>query len=400
MRRTLSVVVGLCSIALLSTCQGSVDDFPSAPASGQIPSSPEVEQIHELIRAVFPEPGLENATLKRFRNVERQLGGGETGDAIEKTFALIQFTLHHYENGRLDLEPGPLINAWLAYVGLDPIAPDLDEPDAAFVMCVGSEGCRVITGTKFAGVVFPAGALPGTHFVSIRRLGDDPGPFDDLGFPVGEGSFPLFYDFRVTPETAFGPGVIGGVCVVEPPDPLAPPGAVVDRLRLAHVVEGEAGPEVEILPLASADFLDCAGLGAAITAFSPFGAVDPEFEEGPGEPVPTSTTLVFQDPTLTAGQITTATTTVAPPPDDSLAPFVNIVFSSVPGGAGTTVVAPLENGQAAVTVRCDPLNQFPDDADVEVRVTVFARAVFPGVDGFLPSASSSFQVLACSRPPS
>jgi hypothetical protein len=114
--------------------------------------------------------------------------------------------------------------------------------------------------------------------------------------------------------------------------------------------------------------------------------------------VPSTTTLVFQDPTLVPGQVTTATATVTPPPNDSAAPFVNIVFSSLPGGAGTTVVAPLENGQAVITVKCDPLNQFPDDVDVEVRVTVFARAVFPGVEGFLPSASNSFQVLACSQP--
>jgi hypothetical protein len=373
----------------------------------------------------------------RFRNVEFLLGRGLTEEAVEQTFALIVFALHHHENERLELQPGPLINAWLVFLGLDPIAPsDLDDPDAAFMMCVGAEGCRVITGTEFAGVVFPPGALPGTHWVSIRRLGNNPGPFDDSGFPVGEGSFPLFYNFSITPETDFGPGVVGGVCVVDPPDPFAPPDPVVGRLRLAHLVEGEAGPEVEILPLANADFLDCSGastspaltglgawgartlaafeplsdflaaplwaspgrLGATIAAFSPFGAVDPEFEEGPAEPVPTTTTLVFQDPTLTAGQVTTATATVSPPPDDSLGPFVNIVFSSIPGGSDTTVVAPLQDGQAVITVKCDPLNQFPDDADVEVRVTVFARAVFPGVEGFLPSASNSFQVLACSQP--
>jgi hypothetical protein len=436
MHRTLHVVLFASSIAALTACQGSADDLPSAPASGEVSSSVEANEIRELIQAVFPEPGLENAALKRFDNVERQLGRGLTEDAIGQTLALIVFTLHHHENDRLDQQPGPLINAWLAFVGLDPIAPDLEDPDAAFMMCVGSEGCRVITGTEFAGVVFPPGALPGTHFVSIRRLGDDPGPFDDSGFPVGEGSFPLFYDFSITPETAFGAGVIGGVCVVEPPDPYAPPDPVVVRLRLAHLVEGEEGPEVEILPLADADFLDCTGastspalsglgawgartmaafeplsdflvaplwaspgrLGATIAAFSPFGAVDPEFEEGPAEPVPTTTTLVFQDPTLTAGQVTTATATVSPPPDDSLGPFVNIVFSSIPGGSDTTVVAPLQDGQAVITVKCDPLNQFPDDADVEVRVTIFARAVFPGVEGFLASASSSFQVLACSQP--
>lgn len=399
MHRTLHVVLFLSSTALLSACQGSGGDLPSAPASGEVSSSPEAEQIQELIRAVFPEPGLEDAALKRFRNIDRMLGQGLTDEAIEMMFAEIAFTLHHYEKSRLEDDPGPLINAWLAYVELDPIAPNLDDPDAAFVMCIGWEGCRAITETRFAGVVFLPGALPGTHYVSIRRLGNDPGPFDEFGFPVGEGSFPRFYDFSITPETAFGPGVVGGVCVVDPPDPFAPPDPVAGRLRLAHLVEEAAGPEVEILPLANADFLHCTGrLGATIVAFSPFGAVDPEFEEGPAEPVPTTTRLVFQDPTLIAGQTTTATATVAPPPNDALAPFVNIVFSSLPGGTGTTVVAPLENGQAVITVKCDPLNLFPDDADVEVRLTVFARAVFPGVEGFLPSASSFFQVLACSTP--
>lgn len=396
MHRSLQVVLCLTTVALLSACQDS-GDHPSAPASGQIASSPEAEQIQELIRAVFPEPGLENAALVRFRNVERELG---TASAIEQMFALIDFTLDHHAYGRLDEQPGPLINAWLVFIGLDPIAPDLSDPDAAFMMCVASDECRVITDTKFAGVVIPAGALPGTHFVSIRRLGNDPGPFDEFGFPVGEGSFPRFYDFSVTPKTTFGPGVVCAVCVVEPPEPFAPPDPIVPRLRLAHLVEGGSGPEVEILPLANADFLDCPRtLGAAIAAFSPFGAVDPEFEEGPGEPVATATTLIFEDSSLTAGQVTTATATVTPPPDDSAAPFVNIVFSSLPNGAGTTVVAPLVNGEAVITVGCDPQDQFPTGADVEVRVTVFARAVFPGVEGFLPSMSSTTQVLACSNPP-
>lgn len=436
MHRTLIAALLLSWLSIFPGCQGSGDEVPSAPLSGTVPSSPEAQAIVEMIREVFPA-GLETAMYKQFLTGDRHLAAGRTDEAVERVFEMIAFTLRHHDNRRLDEEPGPLINAWLVYFGLDPIAPeDLDDPDAAFMMCVASEECRVITETKFAGVVFPAGALPGTHFVSIRRLGDDPGPFDDSGFPVGEGSFPLFYDFSITPETGFGPGVVGGVCVVEPPDPFAPPEPVVPRLRLAHLIEGSEGPEVEILPLANADFLDCTGastssaltglgawgaealaafeplsdflvaplwaspgrLGATIAAFSPFGAVDPEFEEGPAEPVATTTTLVFQDPTLIAGQVTTATATVTPPPDDSAAPFVNIVFSALPGGSGTTVIAPLENGQAVITVKCDPQNQFPDDTDVEIQVTVFARAVFPGVEGFLPSASSSFQILACSAP--
>lgn len=437
MHRLIPLAPCLALVTLLSGCQDSGEDLPSSPAAGQLSSSPEAEAIVEMIRDVFPEPGLENAVYMQFVTVDRHLGAGRADEAVGKVFEMIAFTLHHYQNDRLDEQPGPLINAWLAYVGLDPIAPeDLDDPDAAFVLCIGSEGCRVITGTKFAGVVFPPDALPGDHFVSIRRLADVPGPFDDFGFPVGEGSFPLFYDFSITPETGFGPGVVGGVCVVDPPDPLAPPEPVVARLRLAHLVEGEEGPEVEILPLADADFLDCTGastgpvlsglrawesralgafeplsdffvaplwaapgrLGATISAFSPFGAVDPEFEEGPAEPVPTMTTLVFEDASLVPGQITTATATVAPPPGDNLSPFVDIVFSTVPGGAGTTVTAFLTNGEATITVECDPQNQFPGDADVEVRQTIFARAVFPGVEGFLPSSSSSTQVLGCAAP--
>ena len=185
MHRTLHVVLCLSAVALLSACQGSGDDLPSAPASGRISSSPEAEAIQELIRAVFPEPGLETAALVQFGNVERQLGQGLTEDAFDKAFALIGFTLVHNGNDQLESDPGPMINALLEYLGLEPIAPSaLGDPDAAFMMCVASEECRVITGNKFAGVVFPAGALPGTHFVSIRRLGNDPGPFDEFGFPV------------------------------------------------------------------------------------------------------------------------------------------------------------------------------------------------------------------------
>ena len=154
MHRTLIAALLLSWLSIFPGCQGSGDEVPSAPLSGTVPSSPEAQAIVEMIREVFPA-GLETAMYKQFLTGDRHLAAGRTDEAVERVFQMIAFTLRHHDNRRLDEEPGPLINAWLVYFGLDPIAPeDLDDPDAAFMMCVASEECRVITETKFAGVVF------------------------------------------------------------------------------------------------------------------------------------------------------------------------------------------------------------------------------------------------------
>jgi hypothetical protein len=240
------------------------------------------------------------------------------------------------------------------------------------------------------------------------------------------------------------PGAVAGVCVVDPPDPFAPDPEVVDDLRLAHVIEGEQGPEVEILPLADADFLDCTGaatetppvdvigldwwgrraraafepvseflvaplfaspgrLGGAITAFSRFGAVD---RTTGGEPVstPTTTTLKLNGQTtnltLFQGQTGTATATVDPPPGNELEPLVNFFWPTFSGGMEPTTARFLDDGEASLDFLCDAQGTLtPGEGVVEVGSGArFVRAEFPGAGVFAASASSSL-ILSCLAPP-
>jgi hypothetical protein len=378
-------------------------------------------------------------------------------------FDLILFSLGHHHNERLEDPPGPpttdetlteLFNALLAFVGLEPIFPEngLGDEDFAVGICEPDEPCVVVTGTKFAGL--RATFLQRT-LVTISRLPDDPGPFEPFGFD----DFPLFYDIRTTSvadaEPAAGltaasmtpvaPGAVAGVCVVDPPDPFAPPEEVVPDLRLAHVVEGAEGPEVEILPLADADFLDCTGasttpieitlldrwsqrtraalepvseflvaplwaspsrLGGTITAFSLFGAVDQT--SGGGDEVPkggpTTTTLLLngleQNLTIFHGQTATATAIVDPAPGNELAPMVDYFWPTFPGGSVPTTTRALDGGEAMLEFLCDATGTLtPEPGVMEVGSgSRFVRASFPGAGDFETSSSSEL-ILSCLQTP-
>ena len=463
MRRSLLCIPCLALTAALSACQGSDAQSLSGPASAEISTSPEADEIRELIRSLFPGPGLENAALSQFDNVERQLGRGETEDAIGKTFDLILFGLTHYGNGRLEDPAGPptteetlteLFNALLAFVGLEPIFPEngLGDEDFAAEICEPGSSCLVLTGTKFAGL--RAMFLERT-LVTISRLPDDPGPFEPFGFD----DFPLFYHIQVTSAADLGPsaglapasatpvapGAVAGVCVVDPPDPFAPPDEVLPDLRLAHVIDGAQGPEVEILPLADADFLDCAGastapievtaldrwsrsagaafepiseflvaplwaspgrLGGTITAFSPLGAVDQTSggDEGGTQGGPTTTTLLLNDLpqnlTIFQGQTALATAIVDPAPGNELEPSVGFFWPTFPGGTTPTTTRSLVGGEATLEFLCDADGILtPGPGIVEIGPgSRFVSAAFPGAGDFEASASSSL-ILSCLQTP-
>lgn len=459
MRRFALSLSSVALMAVLSACQGADGSSLSGPASAEVSTSAEAEEIRELIRALFPEPGLENAALKQFGNVERQLGRGETGDAIGKTFDLILFALGHYENDRLEDPAGPptteqtfveLLNALLAYVGLTPVFPEegFGSEDFAVEICEAGESCMVVTGTKYAGL--RATFLQRT-LVTISRLPDDPGPFEPFGFD----DFPLFYDIRATSsaeilgdvglamasDAPVAPGAVAGVCVVDPPDPFAPPEEVVPDLRLAHVVEGAEGPEVEILPLADADFLDCSGaatgappveitslgwwgeqarvafepvseflvaplwasprrLGGTISAFSPFGAVDQTSGGDEPEGGPTTTTLrlngMAANLTIFQGQTASATAVVEPAPGNALGSSASFFWPTFPGGTIPTAARTLDDGEATLEFVCDTNGTVtPGPGVMEVGPgSRFVRASFPGAGAFEASSSNSL-ILSC-----
>ncbi len=457
MHRTLRIALFLSSIALLSGCRGPDGESLSGPASSEVSISVEAEDIRECLAALFPAPGLENAADKQFRNIERQLlEKGETEDAIDKTFDLILFMLTHFGNDRLEgtgEEVAACGNLLLAFVGLDPIFPTDGEFTAE--ICEAGEMCEVVTETKFAGL--RATFLERT-LVVIFRLPDDPGPFEAFGFD----DFPLFFEINATSaassngsslgltpasEVPVAEGAVVGVCVVDPPDPFAPPEEVLPDLRLAHLIEGAEGPEVQILPLADADFLDCTGaatgtppvevaslswwgdrariafepvseflvaplwaspgrLGGTISMFSPFGAVDQTSggDDGGAEGGPTTTTLLLngleQNLTIFHGQTAPATAIVDPAPGNELEPTVNYFWPTFSGGISPTTTRFLDDGETTLEFLCDAdgsLTPGPDVVEIGSG-SRFVRAEFPGAGDFEASASGSL-ILSCLQTP-
>ncbi len=131
-----------------------------------------------------------------------------------------------------------------------------------------------------------------------------------FGFPVPYDCYPLFFDYSLAPETNLAGVPTIGQCVVEPPDPNAPPNQTVEqRVRIASPDDDNPG-ELIFWPLATAPAtVDCSDLalgppgpldalwaglgplqglftvseahanpgrlGASVSTFSPFAPTDP-----------------------------------------------------------------------------------------------------------------------------
>ncbi|MCK5438710.1 MAG: hypothetical protein KAI97_02140, partial [Gemmatimonadetes bacterium] len=334
--RTLFAAFAMATAIVLVGCQDDDALLPSSP-SRSLDTAVDDDALCDLASMIF-DGGRLNAVCKQLRNIERQADRGETVDAAEKALDLIEFVLGHFNGGRLSDPPGAATTeevlgqliagiaelGGLLPAGSDPIPPGAFTPEGAVEMCTASAGCTVTTGTEFAGTMIPAGTPlvdvntgePVDHvIVVINRESDTLFPFSSFGFD----DFPLFYNITTIPEVeilsngglngAQEDEMVVGVCVVDPPDPLAPPEGA--DLRIARLFDGGEGQEVEITPLRDASFLDCTGastngealtgwrgwlasifgpassvldvtplyanpgrLGGAISAFSMYGAVD------------------------------------------------------------------------------------------------------------------------------
>lgn len=247
---------------------GGAAGCPSGPGA----SSPEADDIRDLIDDLL-DGGLERAALSQFCNVERQLEAGETDDAVQKTFDLVDFLLEKHEQGQLQ-DPdgsgpetassgaGELTSLLLQFVGVGDLdAQALDdiltgEVDGAIAV-VGPEGGTVVTEAEFAGVRVPDAAIgsdDGTDesvLITIRRLDPDQQPGGrclPTGLPQLEGC----YEYERFPDGDFAADVTVGICI-DDSDPDW-------QDYLLHKFDPtDPGAGVVQLPEATAGFLDCAG---------------------------------------------------------------------------------------------------------------------------------------------
>jgi hypothetical protein len=241
--------------------------------------------IQRLINALFPKGDLLQTANSYWANVQTKVSQKRYPDAQARATDLMNFGLKNFYANKLigkTSQPTPdnlvaLNDAVYAYSKLTIKPPTLPvgalDPDgAAVVLGPASPTTLVITGTKQAGVIVPAGAAGTTTLVSIDPLPDTPGPL-----LTSLDQFPLFYEFKTSPEITFGKTVTTGVCQRQDFDP-----DTFSRLRLAHNFRSDGGvPEfgdIEILPRVAAPFLDCNNvfqLGAleqqGLTAFASAG---------------------------------------------------------------------------------------------------------------------------------
>jgi hypothetical protein len=285
----------------------------------------QARDIERMIRALFKNSE-EQAAVNKFCSAANLYLAGNVTTAHKRLFELMNLTLNRYRAGQLECGQSAacreklarLFNALNEFFGLagdDPIPPAAFEQDGAVRPC-GPGGCLVVTGTEFAGVRIPPGALSENVVVFVHRLPDTSEPLN-----TSLDQYPLFYFFGTSPEVEFNSEVNVAVCVLDnPPFEIgAPEGA---DLRLAHNV----GEGVEVLPLGPSSFIDCSDaaptafhtpawnhyagllfrplapsllyampgpLGAQVSNFSPFGAVD--VGEGPPPPPPGTDIVVFND---------------------------------------------------------------------------------------------------------
>lgn len=379
--------------AVLFTLQCQDQNAPLSIDGGEIETAgtdPIVSLMEQLLQT-----GHEQRARDFFKSLSLRRSAGDLPGARKQVLQLIDYLLLRFEREELEDPNGGdpptteealalLIQRLLEFVGLfggDPIPAGAFTEDGAFERC-GPAGCTIVTGTEFAGVVIPPGALDHAVFIAIARLPNTPSPL-----PTDMDWYPLFYDFSihpnedlspslavVGPQEAFASEVDVALCALDnPPHPLGAPPSVVPNLALAH--PDSTGNDLEILPPGPTGFIDCTdanttalrtgrfeeflaglfrpfgpdlllampgGVGGKASSFSPFGAVDTT--SGSSE-ISTTTALDAEPDTVLAGETVTLTATVSPAPFLAESPTVEFF-----DGANSLGTAPADSFGVATLV--------------------------------------------------
>lgn len=319
-----------CLLALpawLTACGTDTAEVPSAASGGldaAARSACTVQDAADIIDEIFPPPGLSNQATAKCGNILRQ-ADRDLGVGVSQTFDFLGQTLDFYHDGRLNspsqgtLEEAivDLFAALFGAIGVagPPLTPEGIERGDIAVGLFDENGGTLTVPSAHSAIHFDFGDLAGDTWVTIAFIADsDPNTAGNcpFGFPVLHDCYPLFYDYSLVPATNLVDPPRIGQCVVEPPDPNAPPNPTVEaRLRIASPDEANPG-ELIFWPLATAPgTVDCSDLvpppgpidaldalwtglgplqrlfrvgeayanpgklGASVSTFSPFAPADP-----------------------------------------------------------------------------------------------------------------------------
>jgi len=279
----------LCLLLIAVAFAACTDQSPTKPlhpsrTSAQVsPDRAALEaQVNSLINALY-QPKDQGKVFSAFARIKATIAAGQIDDAQSAIVAFFASVLADLKAGKLQDPNGTqppstadalrdLLNTVAQFGGLaPPIPPSNPFSGDGVVAVVGPDGGTVVTPRGFAGVRFPAGALPADVIVVIARL-DNPTQLGLGPLPTSFDQYPLFYDFSTFPTVAhFSQPVTVALCRLEVGDAFGPPTqTVADRLQVAH--PDPTNPStIELLPRVDASFVHCDGVSLASAEAAPQG---------------------------------------------------------------------------------------------------------------------------------
>lgn len=279
MRRT-STAGLLVAVLLAAACSG---DSPVGTRTPLQPSAvnPDLglgDRIAQLIPVLYPN-GLETAAGTRWDNIRGKLANGDVSTARKMYFELARWVeqkipqMDPPPNGMTRQQGATQLVFWMSqyvFAGGDAAPlPDLG-PDITFTVVQPGTAVTVTTPTKKAGVFIPATAAPEPFTLVVYQ--DSHHYAENCSGPLETTlcQYPQFYRFEPYPHVTLTTPATFAVCHVNGGDHRLPlPGSDHDQYRLAHelspngpyvtggTVRNTNGESVEVLPLASASFMDC-----------------------------------------------------------------------------------------------------------------------------------------------
>lgn len=279
MPRSTRAAVSLMALTVLAACTERAPNPPTqpsrAPSAAIVPDNAALEAKIETLIGELYAPRDQGVVHAAFAQIKAAIGAGQTAAATSGIVAFFGARLADLKSGILQDPNGAnppstadalrdLLNNVAQFGGLAPPIP-VSNPlsgDGA-VAVVGPAGGTVVTSHGFAGVRFPAGALPSDVILVIARL-PNPASFGNGPLPTDFDQYPLFYDYSTTPTVSpFLQPVTVSLCRMEVGDSFGPvTQAIADRLQDAH--PDPADPtNIEILPKVDGSFIHCTGVSLA-----------------------------------------------------------------------------------------------------------------------------------------
>lgn len=306
-------------VLAMAACQEGPDatlDRDANPLTAAAPSGCDDPLLLPAVQAMFPQ-GMVNRALQACDQVESLAAAGQTDQALHQVQIFMRWALQMADVGHVTPLSGQSLEESLAtlFEGFFDLA--IGGPTGGVTVGLVEDGQagpeEVVAPNSGGGISVDDEDISGDTWFAVSRIPDPTSPGDcPAGFPTNAfDCYPLFYDVTVFPASNVVDDVLMNICVVDPPDPNAPPSTTVaNRLQIASpshddpgsltfwpqdggIVNGVSctsvislpddwrgdlwralGPFQEVFTVTPA-YANPGRLGASIGAFTPFAPTDP-----------------------------------------------------------------------------------------------------------------------------